>query len=337
MLYHYTLPPDDDAPKEDSEDFKEVSCWTYSAQNLSVHFGSPQLWDALRLNAEKLSLVGSFDAARRALPLTGRGRGSAVANALAGLKVGRLSLFGENGVGIRLWPENSLRHDPRDSIREFLGMLDERPEHAATPYVAKKHAEKAAIFLEDAIDLLIKRRFGSLQELTKQLQEAQEFHEWPVEDEQTREAAPQTWHANQTLRSKPAFNPSPGYQAAVDAGAAAKTRMFKGADMLSSDAIAEQLGVTRETVNSRRKGKELLGLTNGGRSVRYPAWQLEEAVSPHMPRLLDILKPFDAWAVYLFFTQENPLFEGVSPLDFLRIGKVDSVMDAASSYAAEMA
>ncbi|WP_280811293.1 DUF883 domain-containing protein [Variovorax boronicumulans] len=132
----------------------------------------------------------------------------------------------------------------------------------------------------------------------------------------------------------PSHNAEPGYDAAVTRGAEARTRLFN--HMLSSERVGKMLGVTRETVNTRRKDGLLLGLTNGGRSFRYPEWQWEERVAQSMPELLRILKDLDSWAQYLFFTQANPLLDGRSPLDCLRAGDA-SVMSAAISYAAEMA
>ena len=132
----------------------------------------------------------------------------------------------------------------------------------------------------------------------------------------------------------PSYIAEPGYDAAVTRGAEARTRLFN--QMLSSERVGKMLGVTRETVNTRRKDGLLLGLTNGGRSFRYPEWQWEERVAQSMPGLLRILKDLDPWAQYLFFTQANPLLDGRSPLDCLRAGDA-RVMSAAINYAAEMA
>ncbi|MDM0067055.1 antitoxin Xre/MbcA/ParS toxin-binding domain-containing protein [Variovorax sp. J31P207] len=227
----------------------------------------------------------------------------------------------EHVVGhFELDPKLSPLFDARDSIREFVGAIEERVGHVspATPFVAKKSADRAVSFLREAIESLIAQKIDLDVLVSRAAEAAQEriaAHEIPAV----------------------ALNPSPGYQAAVDAGAAARTRMFKGADMLSSDRIAEILGVTRETINTRRKGGELLGLTHGGRIVRYPSWQLEGPVASAMPALMDIFKDFDPWAMYLFLTRSNPNLDGVIPLDLLRAGDMQSVVDAASIYAAEMA
>ena len=132
-------------------------------------------------------------------------------------------------------------------------------------------------------------------------------------------------------------NPYPGYEAAVRAGVETRTQIFKGPDMLTSDQAAKQLGVSRETINQRRKEHSLLGLTNGTRNVRYPQWQLEPSVHVNLPAILAHFKGLDVWAVYLFFTQGNPLLDGRSPLESLRASEAARVIDAAQSFAAEVA
>jgi hypothetical protein len=147
-------------------------------------------------------------------------------------------------------------------------------------------------------------------------------------------AATQQLAIGAKARVTPPASAELGYGAAVARGAEARTRLFN--HMLSSERVGNMLGVTRETVNTRRKDGLLLGVTNGGRSFRYPAWQWEESVAQAMPDLLRILKDLDPWAQYLFFTQANPLLDGRIPLDCIRSGDA-GVMSAAISYAAEMA
>ena len=45
-------------------------------------------------------------------------------------------------------------------------------------------------------------------------------------------------------------------------------------DMLSAEAFAERLGVTRVTVNAKRQSGQLLGLDGARRGFRFPVWQL---------------------------------------------------------------
>lgn len=199
-----------------------------------------------------------------------------------------------------------------EGMREVIQLITNRPEERS-PFQAKKTAAKAVVRLTSVVDELVKLR---VEELLGDVS----FFKAPVEE-----------------ASSPAPTHTPGYEAAVASGAEFRTRIFKSSEMMSSDALARSLGVSRETVNSRRNEGSLLGLTNGTRVVRYPAWQLEGQVLPVMPELLRILNNFDAWAVYLFITQESPLLDGRSPLEALRAGDRDRVLDAAKSYADAMA
>jgi len=126
-----------------------------------------------------------------------------------------------------------------------------------------------------------------------------------------------------------------GYDAAVAAGADVRARLFK--EMASSDDFASHAGVSRETVNTQRKAGRLLALTNGTRSFRYPLWQLEPTVKSAMEAVLRELRPLDPWTIHLFLTQRNPLLAGQSPLECLRSARVDDVLDAARSYADDLA
>ena len=179
---------------------------------------------------------------------------------------------------------------------------------------AKKTSAKAAEGLTSVVDDLVKLR------VQQAMSEAGLF-------QQIVEEAP----------SPEPINHTPGYEAAVESGAEFRTRIFKSEEMMSSDALARLLGVSRETVNSRRNEGSLLGLTNGTRVVRYPVWQLEDQVQPVIPDLLGILGNFDAWAVYLFITQESPLLDGRSPLEALRAGDRKPVLEAAKGYADALA
>ena len=125
----------------------------------------------------------------------------------------------------------------------------------------------------------------------------------------------------------------PGYQAAVEAGADAKTRIMAAPEMVNSIELARLMGVTRETVNQKRQKGMLLALTHGTRHQRYPTWQLEPRILDVMPRLLKLLGDLDSWTRYLFITQRNPVLDGASPLDALRRGEEARVLATAADYA----
>jgi hypothetical protein len=89
-------------------------------------------------------------------------------------------------------------------------------------------------------------------------------------------------------------------------GAVVAAEILAGSDMLSSDAIAERLGISREAVNQKRRRGELLGLEGAKRGVRFPVWQLRKDGLP-LPALRDLQTALGApWAVFRFLRQRHP-------------------------------
>lgn len=52
--------------------------------------------------------------------------------------------------------------------------------------------------------------------------------------------------------------------------------VLDGAEMMRADEFARAIGVTRETVNQKRRRHAVLGLEGPRRGVRFPAWQLTD-------------------------------------------------------------
>jgi hypothetical protein len=126
------------------------------------------------------------------------------------------------------------------------------------------------------------------------------------------------------VRSFPTDTVLPAPQAATDAGelspAAARAALKRayergevaaadllaGPDMLSSDAMAQRLGISREAVHQKRRRGELLGIEGAKRGVRFPAWQLDADGMP-LPALRDLHDALGApWAVFRFLQQRHP-------------------------------
>ncbi|WP_439571506.1 hypothetical protein [Sphingomonas sp.] len=105
-------------------------------------------------------------------------------------------------------------------------------------------------------------------------------------------------------------------------------------DMLTADAFAERLGVSRMTVNSRRQRNELLGLSGAKRGYRFPDWQVDEdgRAFAVLPRLFELLGG-NPWTVYRFLTQHHNVLGGVTGRDALRKGDVERVIAAAQGVA----
>lgn len=203
--------------------------------------------------------------------------------------------------------------DIRASTHKLVRRVESR--HAsrqpATPYVAKKQSSDLFANLEEIVEAIVEKKMAE-----RLLSEA-----------------------NQAVQVAQVFEPrsTPGYEAAVSEGANVRAQIISGPDMLSSQELAMQLGVSRETVNQRRQKGALLALTHGSRLQRYPTWQLEPIISEALPDLLKILGQLDPWTQYLFITQGNPALNGRAPLDALRAGDRTGVLEVASEYADVMA
>jgi hypothetical protein len=89
-------------------------------------------------------------------------------------------------------------------------------------------------------------------------------------------------------------------------GADAAAELLAGPDMLSSDQIAERLGLSREAVLQKRRRGELLGIEGAKRGVRFPAWQVRPDGLPiaALRELHDVLG--EPWAVFRFLRQQHP-------------------------------
>jgi len=89
-------------------------------------------------------------------------------------------------------------------------------------------------------------------------------------------------------------------------GADAAAELLTGPDMLSSDQIAERLGLSREAVLQKRRRGELLGIEGAKRGVRFPAWQVGPDGLPiaALQELHHVLG--EPWAVFRFLRQQHP-------------------------------
>jgi hypothetical protein len=206
------------------------------------------------------------------------------------------------------------------SIHALAGKLtprrrDIKPNRPATaPYVAKKQSQELTTSLEAIVEAMVEKKLAQgdrIRSVTNELHAA----------------------LTETMKSQHA----PGYKASVAAGADVRARILSAPEFVSSEGLAKQLGVSRETVNQRRQKGLLLALSHGSRTQRYPTWQLEPAVSGSIPQLLEILGKLDPWTQYFFITQQNPALDGLSPLDALRNRDHESVLAAAVEYADVMA
>ncbi|RYD23465.1 MAG: XRE family transcriptional regulator [Lysobacteraceae bacterium] len=105
-------------------------------------------------------------------------------------------------------------------------------------------------------------------------------------------------------------------------------------DMLSAEAFAQHLNTSRETINTRRKTNQVLGLQGATRGFRYPAWQIGEDGRPFaaLPEIFGALGD-SPWAVYRFLIQKHGEIDGMTGLEALRSGRASEAIAAAESVA----
>jgi hypothetical protein len=104
-------------------------------------------------------------------------------------------------------------------------------------------------------------------------------------------------------------------------------------EMQSAAALAARLGVTRETVNQRRRAGTLLALEGAKRGWRYPDWQLGEDGRP-LRGLAEIMRALgEPWTAYRFLVSPHGALGGETGLEALRRGRATEVVAAAQAMA----
>lgn len=107
---------------------------------------------------------------------------------------------------------------------------------------------------------------------------------------------------------------------------------------LTAEQAGAILGVTRQAIDNRRKRGSLLAVQLGRRGYRYPAWQFTaDGVLPGVKETLAALADLSAWAQLAFLLNDNAWLGDRRPLDALRAGEVDAVVDAARQYGEQSA
>ena len=113
-----------------------------------------------------------------------------------------------------------------------------------------------------------------------------------------------------------------------------KQQMLEAAGgALTSEQVAEILGISRQAVDKRRAANQLLALTQGRRGYSYPSFQFGDGKTIlGLEEILGELKDLDPWMQMVFFTSPHERLNGKTPLEQLRKGSVNEVKAAASGY-----
>jgi hypothetical protein len=113
-----------------------------------------------------------------------------------------------------------------------------------------------------------------------------------------------------------------------------KQQMLEAAGgALTSQRVAEVLGISRQAVDKRRASNQLLALTQGRRGYSYPSFQFEDGKTiAGLEAILGQLSNLDPWMQMVFFTTPNERLGEEAPLEKLKKGLVDEVKVVASGY-----
>jgi len=97
--------------------------------------------------------------------------------------------------------------------------------------------------------------------------------------------------------------------------------------------VASHLGISRQSVDKRRKAGKLLALTTGRRGYFYPSWQFGRGgVLDGWETILAALAPQDPWAQVIFMLTPSDWLDEKTPLETLRRGQIEAVQTAASAF-----
>ena len=102
---------------------------------------------------------------------------------------------------------------------------------------------------------------------------------------------------------------------------------------LKAEEVANNFGITRQAVAKRRREGRLIAVTAGRHGHRYPVWQFTESgVLPGLEDALRVLAPHDEWMQIAFFVSKNVHLGNRTPIELLKVGKLDLVLNAAETY-----
>lgn len=107
-------------------------------------------------------------------------------------------------------------------------------------------------------------------------------------------------------------------------------------DLLSSDQMAERLGVSRPTVHRRLRQSDLIGWQSQSGGVVFPAGQLDEFNRP-TPNLAPIIAAFvDPQVAWLWLSRPSDLLQDAVPVESLKAARwaperAQVVIDAAQA------
>jgi hypothetical protein len=103
------------------------------------------------------------------------------------------------------------------------------------------------------------------------------------------------------------------------------------ANALSASLVAEMLGTSRQTPHDRVKAGLLLGILDNN-ILKFPEWQFDpegpNGVVKGLPEVLAAIK-CGTFAKISWLAGPNTVFDGLRPIDALKMGRIDEVVHEA--------
>lgn len=114
--------------------------------------------------------------------------------------------------------------------------------------------------------------------------------------------------------------------------------LFHSGKPFTSRETGRVLNMSRQAVDKRRDRNKLLGLSLAKRGYLYPAWQFENGnVLPGFELVLEALAEISPWGKLEFMLTGDLKLEGKTPLECLKAGQIDKVIEAAKTYGQQVA
>ncbi len=102
---------------------------------------------------------------------------------------------------------------------------------------------------------------------------------------------------------------------------------------LTASEVATLLGTSRQTPHDRQKAQTMIGLMHNG-AMRFPAWQFDptgaDGVVHGLGKVLKALEVSD-YAKLNWLKRPNPMLENRTPIDVLKQGELERVLQEAQA------
>lgn len=127
------------------------------------------------------------------------------------------------------------------------------------------------------------------------------------------------------------FDPEAAGRRLVEQMQAAEGGAWTGAELLA------RFGLTPAVLHRRRKEHRIVYWRDARHEFHYPRWQFTPtgALLPGLQEVLQLFRSHDEWRVMSYFLGQRPALDHRRPLDLLREGDTERVLEHARVHAAE--